>query len=439
MRHVSLLALLLSACDDPVQKDTSTPSWGGRLLVADTGHGRAHLASREPAHGLGDLCLSTVLSERCSAEARAPDDATCLFFGPSLDDVDGVPRITFPWGRRSDRVRGIPGGLAQVRFEAAGPTLSWSSDVLRYPRDAAMDATCTATPDTEDRCRLQMAHAQVEAPDGRWVVADTLNNRVVWLRPGTTPTEPASVEAVIGAGHRDNPGAWYPNALTWLDATTLLVSYKGNDPRAWSEPNNGRLLAWDVEDPSMPALRWAWPADGTLAAVHGVQVQTTSDGRRWVLYGHAFGASASGVDGDHGSVGVAEMPADGGPPRYVADLVLDSDDGAPLGFVREARLVDEGSALLVTDSGCENDQAGCALPGQVLSLDLDAVDGLAGLASAADGRSGAFDGAHAQQRFVSLRRRGDAYTAPLKFPFSAMLLPDGALPGLEALGACARE
>lgn len=398
-----MILLALLGCERYPSPISAAP-W--QLLVADTGHGRAAAALRDDATPTGDVCLSDLLPDTCGG---AGEDAGCLLFevGHALDGGDDV--FTFAFGQRGDA--NFPGGVAMVSLDGDGePTVAWRTDLLTWPDDPARTAECAADTDTLRGCRLAMPHAHTWLPDGETLaVADTLNNRVAFLRP--SPEGTTEVVALLAEDHPDNPSQWWPNALDLVEEdgrTLLLVTYKGSDPTVTGVPNAGRLMLWDVTDLQAPTLEWAWPTDGWLAAVHGGSVQDGPDGPL-VVYAHARGDSEDPGEGDDGSVGVARWE-DGAPPTYLGDLVL--AEGDPLGFVRDVEVVDDG--LLVTDSGCENQDADCGRPGRVITLALPTLD--------APALGGGFSGDHADQAIVPTDVVGEVFTAPLSFPFEADLL-----------------
>jgi hypothetical protein len=342
--------------------------------------------------------------------------------------------VRLTWGRRTPRERGIPGGILDVDVRVGTVDLRRDVGRLSYPDDPARDEACRDDPQADPDCTFQMPHDRLALADGTEAVADTLNNRVVLVGEAANDGDPAPVRGILGPV---GAGAWWPNALARLDDHTLLVTYKGSDPDDAGSVNLGRIVAWDVSNPGEPAVMWRWPEAGALAAVHGGDVNVDAQGRVWLVYGHAHGASASAAEGPDGSVGLAVWDDPSMPPRYVADLVLDGE--APLGFVRAAQLVDDDAHLLVTDSGCENAEDDCTREEQVLSLDLAAVGGLEGLLAGADGRTGAWSVDHAEQALVPTPRVGSVTSGPLAFPFEAHWLPEGAASRLAARGACARE
>ena len=430
------LAVLVACNDDPAPAPEPLPGW---ILVADTGHGRVHLRVRDPgpeegSGALGDLCLAELFPAACSATALANDDATCLIFGADLvAGEDASDTLSLTWGRRAARERGIPGGLLTVQIDDIGPRVVTNTGQLAYPDDPTQDGACRIDPASDTDCSFQMPHARLPLDDGREAVADTLNNRVVIVGSGGEDDH----APVWGLLTPTMSGAWWPNALARLDADTILVTYKGRDPVTAGSVNLGRIVAWDVHDDASPTVRWSWPAEGALAAVHGGSLQVDRQGRTWLIYGHAHGASESAATGPDGSVGLAILDDPSLPPRYVADLVLEGEN--PFGFVRAAELVDDDAHLLVTDSGCENATDDCTREGQILTLDLAGVGGLDGLLAQADGRTGAWSTDHAEQVLVPTPRVGARTAGPLAFPFVAHGLPEGAAPWLAARGACTRE
>ena len=369
------------------------------LLIADTGHGRLVLVDRNTAQLQGDLCVSAQLPEECQDPAEK-----CLLFEVAHELVDDQDLLTVSYGKRAT-TGGIPGGVVEL----GGDTATVRVGVLRYPEDPDLDASCQADPTTDDRCRLTLPHVQVEMGDNL-VVADTLNNRVVFVDPDNNAV------AVIGREHPENPGARYPNAVQLVDDTHLLTTYKGG---GGEYENGGRLILWDVTDPTDAHLVWAWP-EGFIAAPHAASVQTGPDGPL-LLWAHAFGASADADNGDLGSVGVATWNGYE-PPDYLGDVVLPEDDA--FGFVRDVELVDGGTNLLVTDSGCENQEAECGREARVVTIGLPALD---------SELSGAWTSDHAGQAFVESELVGRPFAGILKFPFEADLVLD------EAWGASFRD
>jgi hypothetical protein len=235
----------------------------------------------------------------------------------------------------------------------------------------------------------------------------------------------------------------YPNNVELHEhdgRTYLLVTYKGSDRAVSGNSELGRIMLWDVSDPAAPAQVWAYPPAGYLAASHGGVIRTVY-GQEVLLYAHAYGASGDLDAPDDGSVGLALMSWDA-PPTYLGDLVLPSTDPSPLGFVRAVDVLDPGptdggatgtdrATLLVTDSGCENQEGECNRPVGILEVALDPLPEPPGV-------TGAFSGDHADQRMIEVREATDPYRDSLKFPFQALPIPEAELAGVltDGPGAC---
>jgi hypothetical protein len=246
------------------------------------------------------------------------------------------------------------------------------------------------------------------------VIADTLNSRVLWLdQPG--PGNSTRVLAKLDVGHPEWEGLRYPNNVQRLEIEGrdhLLTTFKSGDFPEVARDNTGRIVLWDIEDLEDIRRVWRYPEEGFLAAVHHGQVFDTPSGPL-LVYAHSAGASEGFVGGLHGSVGLARFNGLE-PPTYLADGLADPLEVEPFGFLREAEILEDGAALLVTDSGCENQSAACVSDGRVMSFRLPALE--------PSGTSGAFTATHETQTFVSLENFGHVFAWGMKFPFEADLL-----------------
>jgi hypothetical protein len=421
----SLLLALLTACSGSEDSGAPPPpAPTDAILVADTGAGVLRLLDRASGEEVAEACLSRMMPGRCGDT----DDARCLVFGVTHTADGEADRLGFVWGRQSDA--GIPGQWADARITPDEQTVKRAVDVLRYPDDPALDAVCASTPDEDERCRFQMPHDARTLADGTWAVADTLNNRVVFYRLTEVDDAVADLAEVVGSLERDAPdndGFWWPNALSATPDGLLVVTYKGTDPERGVGRNAGRIVAWDVSEPTAPRRAWVFPPEGGLAAVHGGLVVTDPDGATLLVYGHAFGASEDADAGDHGSVGVARLDP-GAEPVYLGDFVLAEDTAEAFGFVREAELTADG-VLVITDSGCENAASGCTLAPRVMTAPWPGTPPPAG-------RSGSHSADHAEQVFLPLPGAEALYTGGLRFPFEADALDGSAIGGALARARC---
>lgn len=202
------------------------------------------------------------------------------------------------------------------------------------------------------RCQLYWPHDfQIleETADGlRMVVADTRNERVVWLTLPTGSTCGVVEDVLDGA----NP-AWdiytsVNSIQTWTEETDyLLMSIKDTTPAQPYQGGDGRgrIVLWRKDQDWTPA--WIFPpvdaeSPSFVNAPHGVV--------RWedhVMFAHSLGRSDDWNTGEGGSFGVLGM--DG---TYRFDLVLPDD---PLRFPRDIDPLGDGRFLLV-DSGSKGEE-----------------------------------------------------------------------------------
>jgi hypothetical protein len=397
-----------ATCDGGTWPASMVP---GQIMIADTGGGKIVLVERVDGGQEASLCLSELLPGDCSA-IREDGAASCQVFGVTSDD-DGL-LISFSNTTTARAVSGV------LHYDTLSAALSWRIDGLRFPLDHPLRETCLTQDNAEPLCRLRMPHAAKWSPDGELVIADTLNDRVLLLRPPDSGTGVADVIATLDSSLKGWGAARWPNHVQVLSRqheVFLLVTYKGSDPDQTGSSHAGRIMLWSVTDPAHPIRTWAYPEGGYLAAVHHAVVQDgSSEGERLLLYAHSFGSSDE-FEGETGSVGMAMVTLDA-PPVYLGDGVTSTDEA--LGFVRSADLIDQGETLLVTDSGCERPNDRCSRIPRVMELHLS----LPGPA----GTSGAFTPDHSEQRFIDLPMIGHSLGTGLQYPFEAELVPQSETP-----------
>ena len=433
----TLIALSSLAACHPKGDDSATPAADARMLViSDSGHGRLMYTNPERNERTGESCLREFLPEDCpprdgdEGDTASDDFRRCLTFGVTHDGTSGEDVMEVAYARYLDGLTNLPGAVARF-VPTHPPTLLWNFDTLTFAT-GPLSTTCTG-PSSEAACGFRMPHAMVAAADpSERIVADTLNSRVVWARPPTTGSIGEGVRVMDGTTP-DWGEALFPNnvELHVHDGRTyLLVTYKGSVESVSGNIRAGRILLWDVTDPDAPHRVWAYPEVGYLAASHGGVIRTLY-GQEVLIYAHAFGASDDLDHGDRGSVGIARMAWDA-PPTYVGDLLMGSS-GPTLGFVRAVDVLDPGptggpsgdsmAELVVTDSGCENQDGECGFPVGVIDA---AVTGL----PEPPGLSGAWSADHSQQQWLELGEATDPFEAVLKFPFQALPVQVGALVGV---------
>ncbi len=380
----------------------------GRILIADTGHGRLVSVDRASGQTIGHLCMANLMPASCGDE-RADGSVRCGVYGFLREpggEADHV-LVTFSRGEGEE----IEGGVANVRI---GPRseVEWRIDRLAFEDHLSLADPCPPDVPEDGPCRLQAPHGLDRWIDGeQLVVADNRNNRILVLSP---PEEPGAAASVSLALDEATPGwdhARWPNAVQVLGEgqdTFLLVTFRGVGPGSDLPHYGGRIVLWDVTAADATRHVWTYPAEGYLAAVHDGHVEHTDSGPL-LVYAHSRGAGPGAQAAPAGSVGVARMSFTTA-PGYLGDLVAGADE-PPLGFVRSVELIDAGQRLLVTDSGCENAADPCQSAPAVLELGFTAPS--------PSGGTGAHSDQHDEQRFHPATVLRQDFDGSMRFPYSA--------------------
>jgi len=377
---------------------TQIDSAQGAVVVADTGRGQVLVVDRV-GNSLGGMCMASILPDDCQG-TRADGSASCHVFDVTFEQ-DGM-LLSYS---SADTTSGI------FYYNPSSQQLDWRIEGLRFQEADPLLATCLVPNNGEPLCRLRMPHAARWTLDGQaLVVADTLNNRVLFLDPpvdGLSEVKFVLDDATSGWG-----AARWPNGVSVMESPegrmSLLVTYKGSDPVRSGDSLAGRIMLWDIDDVMDPDWVWAFPEEGYLAAVHNGQVQPLPDGRLALVYSHSLGAGFDFGEGGQGSVGLGLMSFEES-PTYISDLVASGP--RPLGFVRDAEFIGDSGRVLITDSGCERPSIDCEKTARLLELEFEMPE-IVGL-------SGAFSGDHEQQQFQFLSPIGGEYKTVLSFPFEA--------------------
>ncbi len=304
------------------------------LFVAETGAGRHAWFDSVTEDLLGEQCLEEAFPEAC----REPG---CHVFGGWSQDAAPVFAYTRAETERSATVGGV------LALEPGHPpvfgdpleTLDWVTHL------GSTECEGDVVPPT---CRLRMPHDVVRIGDVQ-VIADTGNDRLIWVTPEGV------VQRVLDATHEDWGDCGWPNHLTVVPEGLLVTCKGGRDGEEATD--KGHLALWDVSEVSEPTRTWRWPAEGSLAAVHGAVVAGEH-----LLYAHSRGAGPLTGEVHAGSVGLGLWQGEA-PPVYLADGV-----GEDLGFLRS--VVAEDGLLWVNDTGCERQDQDCPSPARVLAFEL---------------------------------------------------------------------
>jgi len=388
-----------------------------RLAISETSSGKVLVTNGATGTIEGELCLSELHSFPCAGGTTLANP--CLMFGTEMQ-TDGSVLLTYTL--REPGTPLAPGAISLVE-PAHPPVARWSILNISIP-DALQEQEridCTRDPATP-ACHLYGAHNTWMLEDGRLLVADTSNSRILWLQVPSEGTT-AQVESMLSTSHPQWGSERYPNQVQALDidgSPHILITFKGHIKPGGEVIDEGPLVLWDLSDPSRPERVWTFPEMGGLAAVHQAWVTDTPDGAM-ILYAHSRGSETDGDPDRYGSIGFASFNGQS-PPEYMADGILPSPG---LGFTREVEWDAETNRLLVVDSGCENSQDNCGRDGQILAIDWPSLS--------PSGQTGAFSLDHAEQTFVELHQQPVLLAQDLRFPFDVDPLQEDQL---SELGLC---
>lgn len=373
------------------------PITSGTILVADSGHGRYLELDRLSGEVTAQFDLAELLPEACGkpVDTGGPQCHAFGAFRESTLRVDDVLVLTF------DRLRvhghmGYGGGLVRV-WPSDPPYVKWHVHALRFLEDAPEFEKCKEGY-WGNECFLHAPHDVTRLSSKYFVVADTLNDRLLMLSYRSHPEKPnhtALVHWILNGSSAGWGGAQHPVAVETAlleDRQFLLVTFarsKEDDPE---DPAGGMIQLWEVTSLLEPVHLWTYPTEGTLASPHNASVVERDDAL-YMVYGHGRGHGQGTGDEPQGSVGLAQLnlPA---PPLYLGDFVADGEQ-LPLGFIRAATGIENGARLLVTDSGCENRSELCQRHPRLLVADMEIPS--------PPGRSGAYTPDHDHQVFVPIR------------------------------------
>ena len=396
------------------------PTTAGRILVADSGHGRYVELDRLTGAMTEQLDLAALLPEACGkpVDTGGPRCRAFGAFRESTPNGGDVLVLAF------DRLRvyghmGYGGGLVRV-WPGDPPSVSWHVYALRFPEDSPEFETCKDGY-WGNECFLHAPHGVTRLSGRYLVVADTLNDRLLMLSfKHHADNHTARVHWILDASTAGWAGAQHPVAVETVQLQGrqyLLVTFARWSEDDSADPPGGVIQLWEVTSLLEPVHRWTYPSEGTLASPHNGTVVQRGD-EHYMLYGHGRGYSDGTGEDPPGSVGLAQFnpPA---PPIYLGDLVAD-DEQLPLGFVSAATGIEDGARLLVTDSGCENRSAPCQRHPRILVADIE-------LPSPPD-RSGAHTPEHDHQVFIPTEFQPVLDDSELlSHPFVALYEPGTAL------------
>ena len=419
---MSLFLLLSCTGNDPAREEEP----GDIVVIAETSSGRLLMADQNTGAYEGEICLYEMLPEDCVANPVAEDDK-CMIFSAEHFLEDDVSSWLVSIVLNDSTLDFTPSQLSRIR-PAHPPEAIWTVSSLSFDRwqPQIYGGRCAPDPDPANPdCHLNAAHTVLESGD-QLIVADTNNSRVLWLEKPTAGSGPAEVVHVLDGSHPDWADWRSINNVQHLtegDRTLLLTTFKSSISDSLQQ-DEGRIVLWDVTDPSLPERVWAYPEQGFLAAVHHGQVQQTASGEQWLIYAHSLGASDDPDEGLFGSVGMARFNGTQ-PPEYLADGILEVVDQS-MGFVREVEIPAPHDWMIITDSGCENRQSECELSGRVISVSLPDLT--------PSGLSGAFG----EQTFITLESLPEAFQHEMVFPYEADVFAREEVDSLvaEGLGSC---
>ncbi|MCB9689477.1 MAG: hypothetical protein H6735_30855 [Alphaproteobacteria bacterium] len=255
-----------------------------------------------------------------------------------LVDTDGNDAWTATWAEMLGSCSGCGGEGASA--DGDGLLVSYTiggsmnqSGIARIGSDGSADWSLPGFSFAHDAVRDPLDDTvivpEASANQIRWVAGDGSSATAVRTIAGVAITQPNGIERVDLA-----------------DATLLLSSHRGGAAGGGGqgEGASGRIDLWDISSDQAREL-WTYPESGSLHTPHGA-VFRQHGGRWWLLYAHSYG-----VDGSHGSVGLAVTDDPTVRPTYVADLVPDTLDAFV--FLRGVELDTDGT-LYLTDSGSMN-------------------------------------------------------------------------------------
>ncbi|GEM_PF-4491760 len=425
-----------AAPDTQLPTDTDSPALPEVLVVVDGADNQILYVRPDTGDLLYTVDLPTVRPALCA------DPMICVAYGVEhqrSEAGDDLLTLTF---HRVERLSKDGHEVAQhgsmierYRLTEAGPEVVWSLNAIDL---SGFPGTCSADPCTppDDVPAADWRSCVITGVHDIELVTDTESLVELWLadtssRPRAMKLsfEPGSTCAQVTELLDDaSTEGWsrfeHTNDLD-VTATGVLVNHKGTSPEFGGAVGRGKTTHWVPEGDGW-ALEWEHPPeDGTwLNAPHNPDLVTTEAGE-FLIYAHSNGAGSTwedeGFSGDAdnlGSVGVARMGADG--PTYLFDAVLSGD--SPLGFVRDADLLSDGSFLL-TDSGCNDDVTEvCPRPGLVRRVELP-------LDTASTGGSGAWLEGATEQQLVTVSELDTPWplACDLHIPYESDLLEPQAL------------
>jgi hypothetical protein len=290
--------------------------------------------------------------------------------------VAGDDVVTFSYSELDVTGGRDKGGLISVHPGLRG-TRDWIAANLVYPKGHELSGVCEKNPDGDDRCRMYMPHdSKVTSTPGAYAVADTLNNRIVWIN--TPPTGLSTqVLGVLDDTHEDWSILSWPNAVTPIEENGeefALVTFRGSDVAQGGHLLLGRLELWNVTDLSNMEKVWSYPDDGTfLASAHDAHITEGPNGESLLVYSHSLGNINDLAEAEvlsEGSVGFALFSTTE-TPTYLGDGRLPKSTEA-MGFVRGFHYDAATGTGLLTDSGCINPNlTACTKESRVLEVAID--------------------------------------------------------------------
>jgi hypothetical protein len=382
-------------------------------LVAETSTGRVMIVNAETTAFDGEICLSEIHEDLCSDDSSSLAKP-CLMFGVTHTAADDVDQLLMTYTLRNPEVPFAPGAIANITISHP-PVVNWFIDSIQIPEalQNREELSCEELPETAG-CHLYGSHNTIALEDGRLLVADTSNSRILWLLPPEAGTT-AIVDNILSTNHPEWSLERYPNQvqpLSFNGREYLLLTHKGSIDDDENPTNWGSIVLWDITDPERFTKVWRYPETGYLSAVHQGLVQDTPNGSL-LIYAHSYGAATEDSREQDGSIGFAQFRGID-PPIYLADGISAE---SPFGFTREVEWNQALSQLIVTDSGCENSQVNCQRAAQILAINLPPLTEA--------GSSGAFSVDHENQRFIQLEIDHTIVTPRVELPFDTDHIPLG--------------